>query len=141
MAKLIKRKKMKRIITKTKESTTTTFPHLSNNKKHWNQAANKLLKARTKYKTVSRFTQTSLRILYCKMNIPKTFSKIPTTNFQIIRILVSSPQPPNISQKTLKLIPRRKDLIVRESNTCRNKKTLKGKKKTTMILNKQKMIN
>jgi hypothetical protein len=141
MAKLIKRKKMKRIITKTKESTTTTFPHLSNNKKQWNQAANKLLKARTKCKTVSRFTQTSLRILYCKMNIPKTFSKIPTTNFQIIRIQVSSPQPPNISQKTLKLIPRRKDLIVRESNTCRNKKTLKGKKKTTMILNKQKMIN
>ena len=141
MAKLIKRKKMKRIITKTNESPTTTFPHLSNNKKQWNQAANKLLKARTKCKTVSRFTQTSLRILYCKMNIPKTFSKIPTTNFQIIRIQVSSPQPPNISQKTLKLIPRRKDLIVRESNTCRNKKTLKGKKKTTMILNKQKMIN
>jgi hypothetical protein len=49
MAKLIKTKKTKRIITRTKESTTTTtFPHLTSSKKQWNLVASKILKAKTK---------------------------------------------------------------------------------------------
>lgn len=141
MAKLIKTKKTKRIITRTKESTTTTtFPHLTSSKKQWNLVASKILKAKTKWLIISKFNKTSLRILNRKMSIQKTFNKILIINFQTIKIPASNLLQQNISLKNPKSILRDQAIIIQELNICKSKKTCMGKKKTTMILNKRKMI-
>ena len=74
------------------------------------------------------------------MSIQKTFNKIHTTNFQIIRIPGSSPLPLSTNPKIPNLIHRRKVPIIQALNICKSKKTLRGNKNTTMIINKRKMI-
>ena len=73
------------------------------------------------------------------MSIQKTFNKIHTINFKTIKILENSLLPPNISLKIPNLIHSHKILIIRVLNICKNKKTKWVMKKTTMIINKQKL--